>query len=121
MALWQDFKSFALKGNVIDLAIAVVIGAAFARIVTTVVDALIMPLVGKLLPASSYAAWAPGGVKLGLLLAAIVEFLVIAVVLFAIVSLVKRALERKRAAPAVEPSDEVKLLTEIRDLLRSTR
>jgi large conductance mechanosensitive channel len=117
--MWKDFKAFALKGNVIDLAVAVVIGAAFTKIVTTVVDALIMPLVGKILPGGSYLAWAPGGVRLGVLIGAILDFLIVAFVLFAIVSIIKRALPKPAEAPPAEPSAEVKLLTEIRDALRS--
>ena len=70
MSMWKDFKAFAFKGNVIDLAIAVVIATAFGKIVTVIVDALIMPLIGKVIPGGSYAAWAPGGIKLGLVIAA---------------------------------------------------
>ena len=90
MSFWSDFKAFATKGNVIDLAVAIVIGAAFTKIVTTLVDAIIMPLVGRLLPTASYQTWAPGGVKLGLMLGAIVDFLIIALVLFVVVSWLRK-------------------------------
>ncbi|MGE0866976.1 MAG: large conductance mechanosensitive channel protein MscL [Kofleriaceae bacterium] len=120
MAMWKDFKAFAFKGNVIDLAVAVVIGAAFTKIVTVLVDALIMPMVGKLLPSGSYAAWAPGGLKFGILLGALIDFFIVAIVLFAVVSAIKRA-TAKPAEPSAppEPAPDIKLLTEIRDLLRS--
>ena len=88
--MWEDFKSFAFKGNVLDLAVAIVIGAAFTKIVTTLSEAIIMPLVSKVLPTHSYETWAPGGIKLGLLIAAIIEFLVIAFALFLIISWLKR-------------------------------
>lgn len=119
MKLLEDFKAFAFKGNVLDLAVAVVIGAAFTKIVTTIVQALIMPLVGKVLPGDSWSSWAPGGIQLGLLLAAVIDFLVVALVLFVIVSAIKKAMARP-GAPVEPPAPppEVALLTEIRDLLK---
>jgi large conductance mechanosensitive channel len=116
--MWQDFKAFAFKGNVIDLAVGVVIGAAFAKIVSVLVDAIIMPLVGKALPGASYLAWQPGGIKVGVLIGALIDFLIVAAVLFVVVSALKRAMTNPETKAAVEPSDEVKLLTEIRDLLK---
>ena len=90
MSTWQDFKGFAFKGNVVDLAVALVIGAAFTKIVTTLCDAVILPLFSRLVPTGSYATWAPGGIKVGLLLAAIIEFFVIAFALFLVVTWLKR-------------------------------
>lgn len=90
MSTWQDFKGFAFKGNVVDLAVALVIGAAFTKIVTTLSDAVILPLFSKLVPTGSYATWAPGGIKVGLLVAAVIEFLVIAFALFVVVTGLKR-------------------------------
>ena len=90
MGFWSDFKAFALKGNVIDLAVAIVIGAAFTKIVTTLVEAIIMPLLGRLLPTGSYLTWAPGGVKLGLMLGAIIDFLIVALALFLTVSWLRK-------------------------------
>jgi large conductance mechanosensitive channel len=117
MSMWKDFKAFALKGNVVDLAVAVVIGAAFGKIVTTLVETVIMPLVGKALPTGSYLSWAPGGVKLGVLIGAVIDFLIIAFVLFLAVSAIKK--REKPAEPAAPPAppDDVVLLREIRDLL----
>ena len=118
MSMWNDFKAFAFKGNVVDLAVAVVIGAAFTKIISSLVDAIIMPLIGKVLPGGSYEGWAPGGVRLGLLIAAFIDFAIVAFVLFVIVSMIKRVM-RKPAPPEAkpEPTAEVVLLTEIRDLL----
>jgi large conductance mechanosensitive channel len=117
--MWNDFKAFAFKGNVVDLAVAVIIGGAFGKIVSALVDAVIMPLIGKILPAGGYESWAPGGVKLGLFLGAIVNFLIIAAVLFIVVSAIKKVTD-KPAAPAAppEPPAQEKLLAEIRDLLK---
>jgi large conductance mechanosensitive channel len=118
MKLWQDFRAFAFKGNVIDLAVGVVIGAAFTKIVSVLVDTIIMPLVGRVLPGASYLAWQPGGIKVGVLIGALIDFLIIAFVLFLVVAGIKRAMRRAESKGTIEPSDEVKLLTEIRDLLR---
>lgn len=118
MSVIRDFKAFAFKGNVIDLAVAVVIGAAFTGIVNAIVEALIMPLIGKILPGHSWETWAPGGVHLGVVIAAVINFLAIALVLFVVVSAIKRAMEKPKAPDEIPPpSDEVKLLIEIRDLL----
>ena len=118
MSVWKDFKAFAFKGNVVDLAVAVVIGAAFGKIVSTLVDTVVMPLVGKVVSNGSYLAWAPGGIKLGVLIGAIIDFLIVAFVLFLVVSAIKRA-QAKPPAPGEPPPipDDVRLLTEIRDLL----
>jgi large conductance mechanosensitive channel len=118
MQLWKDFKAFALKGNVIDLAVAVVIGAAFTKIVTVIVAEVIMPLIGKVMPGGSYLGWAPGGLHLGIVLGALIDFFIVAFVLFLAVSALKRMTKRNELPPPpAEPTADVKLLTEIRDLL----
>ena len=117
--MWKDFKAFALKGNVLDLAIGVVIGAAFAKIISALVDAIIMPLVSRVLPSGSYLTWAPGGVKIGVLIGAVIDFTIDAIVLFLIVVAIKRATAKPQPpVPVAELPPELKLLTEIRDLLR---
>src|SRR5258706_10898589 len=113
MSMWNDFKSFAFKGNVMDLAVGVVIGAAFAKIISVMVDALIMPLVGKILPGGSYITWAPGGVKVGILIGAVIDFVIVAAVLFLFISFIKRAMAKPQAVP-VEPSAEGQLPTQNR-------
>jgi large conductance mechanosensitive channel len=84
MALVKEFKAFLSKGNVLDLAVAVVIGAAFGKIVTAIVEGLIMPLLGFLLPAKDWTAWTVTSVhfRLGLVLGAIVDFVAVAAVVF---------------------------------------
>lgn len=118
MSMWKDFKAFAFKGNVVDLAVAVVIGAAFGKIVSVIVEAIIMPLIGKVMPGGSYLAWAPGGIHLGVVIGAVIDFVIVAFVLFLAISAIKKV-TAKPAAPAAPapPAPDVVLLTEIRDLL----
>lgn len=126
MGFIKEFKEFALKGNVVDLAIAVIIGAAFGAIISSLVDDVITPLI--LTPALDAAgvkdldklAW--GAVKYGNFLAAVIKFIVIALVLFLFIKAMNR-MKRKKEAPAAEPaapeySLQEKLLMEIRDSLK---
>ncbi len=117
----KEFKDFIMRGNVVDLAVAVVIGAAFGAIVSSLVDHIITPLL--LTPALKAAnlqdidklAW--GAVKYGSFLAAVIKFVIIAFILFIIVKGFK-AIEKKKVPPASAPSTTDTLLTEIRDELR---
>jgi large conductance mechanosensitive channel len=121
MSVLKEFRDFALRGNVIDLAVAVVIGAAFTAIVSSLVDDVVTPLL--LTPALKAAqvqdldklTW--GSVKYGKFLAAIIKFIIVAFILFMIVKAAK-AIEKKKVPPAVEPTATEKLLTEIRDELK---
>lgn len=122
---FSEFKAFALKGNVIDLAVAVVIGAAFNKIVSSLVDNIIMPLVGILLGGVDFSSYAvtvgDANISYGVFFQSVIDFVLIALSIFVAVK-VLRALERKEEAKpesekAVEPSEEVKLLREIRDNL----
>lgn len=117
----KEFKDFIMRGNVVDLAVAVVIGAAFAAIVSSLVDNVITPLL--LAPALKAAhlenvdqlAW--GTVKYGLFLAAVIKFVIVAFILFVIIKSFK-AIENKKVPPATEPTTTEKLLMEIRDQLK---
>ena len=82
MSIGGDFKDFIAKGNVIDLAVAVVIGAAFGKIVTALVEGIIMPLVGMAVPSGDWRTMLAGPFKLGLVLGATVDFICIALVVF---------------------------------------
>ena len=125
MSMLQEFKDFAMKGNVVDLAVGVIMGAAFAPIVSTLVDNIIMPPVGALLANVDFSTLAatipttgePVLIKYGLFLNAIIKFLITA---FAIFMLIKALNSTKKpepgAAPAPPPASEV-YLKEIRDLL----
>lgn len=132
MAFLEDFKKFAFKGNVVDLAVGVVIGAAFQKIVTGVVGNVIMPLVGLVLPDGDWrqAAYvlrnSPDEKKVlkltyGQLIGDALDFLIVALVLFVLVSRVipklMRQKEHEQAAPAV-PTKDQQLLEEIRDVLK---
>jgi large conductance mechanosensitive channel len=121
MGIIKEFRDFALRGNVIDLAIAVIIGGAFGTIVSSLVDDVITPLL--LTPALKAAneqdldklTW--GAVKYGKFLSAIIKFVIIAFILFLIVKGAK-TIERKKVPAAAEPSSTDKLLMEIRDALK---
>ena len=128
MGFIKEFKDFALKGNVVDLAIAVIIGAAFGAIVSSLVDDVITPLL--LTPALEAAnvqdldklAW--GTVKYGKFLAAIIKFLIVALVLFLIIQGMNRLKRKKEDAAAPAPPEyslQEKLLMEIRDSLKNPR
>lgn len=123
--MWNDFKAFALKGNVLDLAIAVVIGAAFGKIVTSLVEDLIMPAVGLLLGGFSIAGavYQVGDATLryGAFLQSVLDFLIISFSIFMVIRLFMK-FRRKEEMPAEEAVPELdkkeELLVEIRDLLK---
>jgi large conductance mechanosensitive channel len=121
MGILKEFRDFALRGNVVDLAVAVIIGAAFGAIVSSLVDNVITPLL--LTPALKAAnaqdldKLSYGAVKYGLFLSAVIKFVIIAFILFLIVKGMK-SIERKNVPPAAEPSPTEKLLAEIRDELK---
>jgi large conductance mechanosensitive channel len=125
-SLLAEFKAFALKGNVVDLAVAVVIGTAFAKIVDSLVKHIIMPLVSLILPSDqSYLDWklvvGAQEVPYGLFIGEVVNFLIIALALYIfIVKFLGFLIRAKREEPAAPPppTREEELLTEIRDALR---
>jgi large conductance mechanosensitive channel len=119
--MWKDFKAFVLKGNVLDLAIAVVLGVAFGAIVTSLVNDIIMPLVGIILGGIDFASLSiqvgSATVLYGKFIQAIVNFLIIAFVIFLVIRAMVKLKKQEAAAPPPGPTAEEKLLTEIRDLL----
>ena len=121
----KEFGDFIKKGNVLDLAVAVIIGVAFGAIVTSLVNDLIMPLIGIIIGGVDFTALAvnvgDATLTYGNFIQAIVNFLVIAFVIFLLVRQVKKLEKQEPAAsPAPpEPSAEEKLLAEIRDLLKA--
>ncbi|PKH08285.1 large conductance mechanosensitive channel protein MscL [Planomicrobium sp. MB-3u-38] len=123
--MWNDFKAFALKGNVLDLAIAVVIGAAFGKVVTSLVEDLIMPAVGMLLGGFSIAdaVYKVGDatLKYGAFLQSVLDFLIISFSIFMVIRLFMK-FRRKEEMPAEEVVPELdkkeELLVEIRELLK---
>lgn len=144
----QDFKAFAMKGNVVDMAVGVIIGGAFGKIVTSVVNDLFMPVIGMLVGGVNFtdlkltlkdavpeqlneageviqAAVPAVTLNYGNFLQQTFDFLIIAFSIFLFISLIKKVTEKKKVeeapapVPAPEPSAEEKLLTEIRDLLKN--
>ena len=103
MSLVQEFKSFVARGNVVDLAVAVVLGGAFGKIVTALVGGLIMPLVGFVMPQGDWQKFVVGPFQVGQLLAAVIDFLLIALVVFLVfVKGLGRLMKKPEPAPAPE-------------------
>jgi len=128
-SLWNEFKNFAFKGNVIDLAVGVIIGGAFGKIVDSLVKQVIMPLISVLLPGEqSYAnwKWVVNGKEIpyGLFLGEVVNFLIISLVLFIFIvkflGWIVRSKKQEAAAAPPPLTKEQQLLTEIRDLLKNS-
>ena len=125
MSTWSDFKQFAFKGNVVDLAVGVVIGAAFAKIVSAIVADFIMPLVALAMPNGN---WRESGIilrhdavdpakdvilKYGDFLGAVLDFLIVALVLFLIVSRIVKAAEKRFSKPADASTKECPFCLEV--------
>lgn len=134
MSMLKEFKEFAMRGNVIDLAVGVVIGGAFGKIVTSLVDQVIMPPIGWLTGGIDFSQmkWvlkpadnsdpahkiAEVAIGYGTFINTLIQFIIIAFAIFIVVKAINRLSRRQEAAPAAPPADVV-LLTEIRDLLKS--
>ena len=136
---FNEFKTFAMRGNVLDMAIGVVIGAAFGKITTSVVNDIIMPLIGLITGGIDLTQWNillnsaaveagadPVTLGIGNLVAVILDFLIVAFCIFVMIKFInnmrkrtaKADAEEAAAAAPAEPSKEEQLLTEIRDLLK---
>ena len=138
----EEFKAFAMRGNVIDLAVGVVIGGAFGKITTSVVNDIIMPAVSMLTGGINFSEWklvlkeavldeagaevaAAISINYGNLISVILDFVIIAFAVFCMVKAINKLHKKPEEAPAEEPvpesSAEEKLLTEIRDLLKEKK
>jgi large conductance mechanosensitive channel len=130
MSLLSEFKAFALRGNVVDMAVGVIIGGAFGAIVSSLVSDILMPVIGHLTGGVNFKDMAVqlGGetgpkIGYGALFDAIIKFVIIAFALFMVIKAMnsaKKKEEAKPAAPAAPPAQEV-LLAEIRDLLKKQK
>jgi len=134
MGMLSEFKEFIARGNVVDLAVAVVIGAAFGKIVTALVDGIIMPLVGVAMGGASVSDWkyvvtpatvdatgarvAEVAITYGAFIQAVIDFVLIALVIFMFLRAYNRMRKPEETAP-VAPPEEVLLLREIRDSVRA--
>ena len=137
MGVIKEFKDFAMKGNLIDMAVAFVMGAAFSKLVSSFIDGMVMPVIGQITAgvdfkslkfilspeqkdASGMVTAAEASVKYGEFITVFIDFLLVAFVMFLIVKAINKAKKKQEAEPkpAPVPSEEQKLLTEIRDLLK---
>ena len=127
----EEFKAFAMRGNVLDMAVGVVIGGAFGKITTSLVNDIIMPLISMLTGGIDFSSWkwvlkaaegdaAEVAVNFGSFVAVVLDFIIIAFAVFCMVKAINKFHKKQEEAPAAppEPSAEEKLLTEIRDLLK---
>jgi large conductance mechanosensitive channel len=123
----QEFKTFAMRGNVMDLAVGVIVGGAFSSITNSLINDIIMPIVGIFVSQASFAdlTLSVGGavITYGNFIQAVLNFVILAFVVFCMVKAVNRVAhtQKKEEAPPPAPSHEEKLLTEIRDLLKERR
>ena len=138
----EEFKAFAMRGNVLDMAVGVVIGGAFGKITTSLVNDIIMPAVSMLTGGINFSDWkwvlkeavvesgeeiaAAVSINYGTLLSTILDFIILAFAVFCMVKGINKLHRKKEEAPAAppappEPSAEEKLLTEIRDLLKDRK
>ena len=127
----EEFKAFAMRGNVLDMAVGVIIGGAFGKITTSLVNDIIMPLISMLTGGIDFSSWkwvlkaaegdaAEVAVNFGSFVAVVLDFIIIAFAVFCMVKAINKFHKKKEEAPAAPPesSAEEKLLTEIRDLLK---
>ena len=134
MSIIKEFKEFAMRGNVVDMAVGFIIGSAFGKIVTSLVNDIIMPPIGLALGGIDFKSFAitirqavgdtPAvTIRYGMFINVIVDFVIVAFVLFAIIKLMNTLKRKKEVAPAAPPKPPAQevLLTEIRDLLKQGR
>lgn len=120
MSLLKEFRDFAMRGNVVDLAVGVVIGGAFGKIVTSLVNDIIMPAIGSIVSVK-FGEWNVGQIHLGNFIQTVVDFLIVAAAIFAMVKLMNSLKRKQEEAPATPPPtpEDIQLLREIRDELRN--
>jgi large conductance mechanosensitive channel len=121
----EEFKKFAMRGNVVDLAVGIVIGAAFQKIVTSLVSNIITPLISSLMGGidfTNYAILVRGSsVTYGVFIQSVIDFMIVAFAIFVAIKIMNNIQKKENEKPeeqkVAEPTEEVKLLREIRDLL----
>jgi large conductance mechanosensitive channel len=129
MSIVQEFKEFAMKGNVVDMAVGIIIGGAFGKIVSVLVGAVLMPAIGMLMGGVDFSGLsavlgtdaktgAPVAVMYGQFIQAVIDFLIIAAVIFMALKGINKMKKPPAPTPAAGPPREEVLLTEIRDLLK---
>lgn len=117
-----DFKKFISRGNVVDMAVGVIIGAAFGKIVTSLVNDVLMPFVGIFLGGVDFSTlsinFGEAQIKYGAFIQTIIDFIIIAFTIFIVVKLFERLKRKEEEAPAVAKPEDIVLLAEIRDILK---
>jgi large conductance mechanosensitive channel len=137
MGFFKEFKEFAVKGNAVDMAVGVIIGGAFGKIVSSIVDDIIMPPIGWLIGGVNFSdlkvtlpavnigieQMAPATINYGNFVQTLIDFIIIAFCVFLLVKGINKLTAKKeeQPAPAPEPTKEEQLLTEIRDLLKKNK
>ena len=117
--MWQEFKDFMLRGNILDLAVAVVIGAAFGKIVEALVENIIMPLIALIFGDTDFASdWVYMGITYGVFIQAIIDFVIIGASIFVFVKVVNKLTKNRFAEEDVE-DEQLVLLREMRDSLKA--
>ena len=122
--MFKEFKTFIMRGNVMDLAVGVIIGAAFGKIVTSLVNDILMPLIGILLGKVNFTDLSvkigSSTIKYGMFIQNIVDFLIVAFCIFVMVKIINKIINKKEDKKEEKPvkTDELKVLEEIRDLVK---
>lgn len=117
--MWKEFKDFMLRGNVIDLAVAVVIGAAFGKIVQALVENIIMPLIALIFGDTNFASdWVYMGITYGVFIQAVIDFVIIGAAVFVFVKVVNKLTKNKFVEEEAE-DEQLVLLREMRDSLKA--
>ena len=126
----KEFKEFAMKGNVMDMAVGVIIGGAFGKIISSLVDDVLMPLIGLVTGGADFtglvAKFGEGEnaavLKYGVFIQNVIDFLIVALCIFLMIKAMNKIMRKKAEEPApAEPSAEEKLLTEIRDIMKEEK
>ena len=126
--LLEEFKAFVMRGNVLDLAVGVIIGGAFGKIITSLVNDIFMPIIGMIIGNVDFSSLEiklgesvegaeQAAIRYGMFIQEIVNFLIIALCIFMVIKVVNKLQKKNEEAPAPEPTKEEVLLTEIRDAL----
>jgi large conductance mechanosensitive channel len=122
MGMIKEFKEFAMKGNIVDLAVAVIIGGAFGKIITALTDSIIMPIIAMILGKGgmSDVTFTIGKTvfPVGVFIQAVIDFILIAIVLFLIIKAMNSTKKKEAAAPPPPTPEDITLLREIRDALK---
>lgn len=132
MSLYKEFKAFAVKGSVIDLAIGIIIGAAFGKLVSSFVNDILMPPIGLMLGGVDFSTFAlilkhtsegkvAASINYGIFINIVIDFLIVALSIFVVVKAINQFKKKEEAAPVEppKPSNQEVLLAEIRDILKS--